>query len=252
MEKILVGLVEIFETEDFDSFKYYLENRDINESNVAKLVKNIDKERRNLTPVIVSPDKYVIDGQHRIEACRRLKIPVRFIEVKDYQVKNIKDINSASKSWSKDDYINYNSVHNNSRTYKWISEAIKDYNTSSVVVCEALSLTQRQIIDGKELEDISFMYAKRILMQYNAILKYIHRNTKGKRLLVKAIKKLNKISNYSFERMIDSLDKYSFEVVRNQHISSEQVAFDVLVSIYNRNSRGKNKLEVEGIDNGIK
>ena len=71
-------------TKNYEMFEYMDSNRKINAGLVERLVKSIKEigyiESR---PIIVNEDMVVIDGQHRLEACKRLGIPVI------YQVSNV-------------------------------------------------------------------------------------------------------------------------------------------------------------------
>ena len=51
----------------------------------------------------------VIDGLHRLEAHRRLDIPIRYIITDvDITVADIQRINNISNNWNTEDYLNSN------------------------------------------------------------------------------------------------------------------------------------------------
>lgn len=103
-------------TTDYSMFKDFSSNREIDEKHVRKLVAAIEK--RNLlsvNPILVDKEFRVIDGQHRLEAAKILKVSIFYI-VGDVRRDDISRINSNQKNWSQMDYINY-----------WTIEGKKDY-----------------------------------------------------------------------------------------------------------------------------
>lgn len=92
-------------TTDYDSFKNVRGNRFINQSHVGKLVKSI--KQKNLlpyNPVMVSDNMHVIDGQHRIEACKKIGIPVYYIVIPGLKLNDIQELNYNMKAWSIRDF----------------------------------------------------------------------------------------------------------------------------------------------------
>lgn len=106
MRGISLALVKVMikETENYEQFKKLKANRDIDKSNLKGIVESISKHGQ-LTPIIVDNDMRVIDGQHRLEALKILKKPVKY-EVKDgFSIEQVREINSNSKKWSVMDYV---------------------------------------------------------------------------------------------------------------------------------------------------
>lgn len=77
---------KIYETKNYDMFKYRDDNRDVKDEkgklirphHVEHLMETISKIGQR-QPISVDSENYVIDGQHRIEACRQLNIPITYI-----------------------------------------------------------------------------------------------------------------------------------------------------------------------------
>ena len=64
-----------------DTVKLNPENRAINQRQVERLMDSIKKHGFiESIPILVDPNGYVIDGQHRLEACKRLSIEPRIVE----------------------------------------------------------------------------------------------------------------------------------------------------------------------------
>ncbi|QDP46209.1 MAG: putative ParB [Prokaryotic dsDNA virus sp.] len=92
-------------TKDYSQFKFVKGNRAINYTHVNNLVESI-KEKDLQMPIIVDENMNVVDGQHRLEAYRLLKKPVHYIVKKNFNLTDIRQINSVQKSWTPITYMN--------------------------------------------------------------------------------------------------------------------------------------------------
>lgn len=93
-------------TTNYDKFNFIKFNRKLNEGLVKRLMSSI-KEIGYVTgkPVIVDKDMNIIDGQHRFEACKRLKLPIYYtVEKADVQ-KAMMNLNAQQSNWQTKDYI---------------------------------------------------------------------------------------------------------------------------------------------------
>lgn len=98
-------------TEDYDQFKEISSNREVDQKHVNRLVAAISaKNLLHLNPIICNNKMEVIDGQHRLEAAKKLKIAVYYMVDDTITKKDIATINSNQKNWATMDYINYWSV----------------------------------------------------------------------------------------------------------------------------------------------
>jgi hypothetical protein len=94
----------LIQTTDYDSLKVMPGNRAINERHVQRLMDSFKKEY--LTTVIyVNAQGQVVDGQHRVEAAKRLGLPLWVASVNGYGLPQVQKFNSLSKTWSMKDYV---------------------------------------------------------------------------------------------------------------------------------------------------
>lgn len=93
------------ETKEYDKFKYLDVNREIMDSNVKKLEKDILKNGLQV-PIVVNEDYEIIDGQHRFIALRRNKMVVVYIINRTARDENIATI-QESRKWTALDFCNY-------------------------------------------------------------------------------------------------------------------------------------------------
>jgi hypothetical protein len=101
---------EIFETTDYDMFQYINGNRDVKESHVKHLMKSFE-ERFLISPISINDRFEILDGQHRVEACRRLGLPVYFSKISvngsvDKNMDIVITLNKGRKDWPKEEYLN--------------------------------------------------------------------------------------------------------------------------------------------------
>lgn len=95
----------LYMTYDYDQFKLMQGNRPTNMAHVQQLMKSFE-QKQLIVPVIVNHKMEIIDGQHRVEVCRQTNLPVYFIILKDYGIKEVQMLNTNMKNWSVDDYLN--------------------------------------------------------------------------------------------------------------------------------------------------
>lgn len=100
--------VTIEETKNYELFKKHNANRQLSEKHVLRMMKAIDeKNLLKYNPVIVDKNYNVIDGQHRVEACKRLGLPVPHIKSDMVNVKDIKSLNVDRENWKLEEWLNF-------------------------------------------------------------------------------------------------------------------------------------------------
>jgi hypothetical protein len=113
--------MKIQQTEDYSSFKRIEGNRTISKSQVKKLVDsyNEDPHLSTMAPIIVNDNMEVIDGQHRLEAFKKLDLPVNYMIIPGIGLAEVQKLNSATKTWTPMDYArSYSELGNeNYKTY---------------------------------------------------------------------------------------------------------------------------------------
>lgn len=106
---------EILKTKEYNLFKIIKGNRKVDNKHVNHLIESM-KEEYYLSPIQVNEKMEIIDGQHRYTACRALKLPVYYYVAKGAGLKAIQTLNSNSKDWKTEDYLE-----------SWIEQGVKDY-----------------------------------------------------------------------------------------------------------------------------
>ncbi len=94
----------LFETKDYDKFKFLKGNRHINTANIKTLEKSISRKYLKV-PIIVNNNMEIIDGQHRFTIAKNNNLPVYYIIINDYGRIETEILNTASRKWTPDDYL---------------------------------------------------------------------------------------------------------------------------------------------------
>lgn len=95
------------QTINYDLFKFKSNNRKISESNINRLKKSIQEiGYLNSKPITVDKNLFIIDGQHRFEACKRLQLPVLYvIETFIDGDRAMVNLNANQSIWRLSEYI---------------------------------------------------------------------------------------------------------------------------------------------------
>jgi len=89
----------VLKTMDYDMFGYFEGNREVNEAHVRNLMESFT-EKQLPVPIVVDESYLTGDGQNRLEACKRLGIPVYYIIIPVLTLEDVKKLNSNVKTWS--------------------------------------------------------------------------------------------------------------------------------------------------------
>jgi hypothetical protein len=92
------------QSNNYQMFKTLEGNRTINKIHVERLKKSFE-DSYLLSPILVNKNFEIIDGQHRFNAAKSLKLPINFIIVNDYGLKEVQLLNTNMSNWKKEDYL---------------------------------------------------------------------------------------------------------------------------------------------------
>ena len=97
--------LQIHSTHDLSIFKNLNGNRDLNINNVDRIAKSILDNGFFKVPIVVNEYFEIIDGQHRVEAAKKVNSIVYYIKVKDYNLSTAILLNANSSNWKTIDYV---------------------------------------------------------------------------------------------------------------------------------------------------
>lgn len=89
---------------NYAQFKFINGNRNINQIHLRKLKQSI-KETPLLCLIIVNDKFEIIDGQHRFYVLKELGMPINYVMVYGYGVKEVQTLNLNSNNWKKEDFL---------------------------------------------------------------------------------------------------------------------------------------------------
>jgi hypothetical protein len=97
----------IYSTTNYNKFKKLSGNRPLLEGHINTLAKALEEENFLERDYIrVNEDYQIIDGQHRIEAAKKARVPVYFIVQKGATLHDAINDNKGRRNWAIIDYIN--------------------------------------------------------------------------------------------------------------------------------------------------
>lgn len=96
---------QVFVSKDYSLFKGLIGNRVINKVHVKRLVESF-KKNYLFSPILVNEKYEIIDGQHRFEAAKELKLPIYFTIITGYGLYEVQVLNENMRNWGKEDYLN--------------------------------------------------------------------------------------------------------------------------------------------------
>ncbi len=106
-------------TMDYSLFFIIKGNRPICKTHLKKLKEEISIDNQlHLHPIIVDSEMNIIDGQHRLEVAKLLKVPIYFIKSESITEKHIISTNVNQKKFTIGDYLNYSLLRYNSKEYE--------------------------------------------------------------------------------------------------------------------------------------
>jgi hypothetical protein len=150
MKNNVIG--KIYETTNYEMFQLRNDNRPIKDQNVNALISSI-KNMGLRHPIAVDNKYRVQDGQHRLAACKALKIPVAYIvDENTMTTAEIAELQSASKSWNHNDYAHSFSTTDNGDSYRLYQDFKTIYPEFShsviLIMLTGINYTSEKVIEA--------------------------------------------------------------------------------------------------------
>jgi hypothetical protein len=99
---------QIYETTDYDKFKFIEENRKIDPNHVKRIQRMMEvDDDLHLHPIIVNSQMEISDGQHRFLAAKEMERPIFYVVDDSYDSRKLIAINTCQKKWEFADYLKY-------------------------------------------------------------------------------------------------------------------------------------------------
>lgn len=226
---------QILVEKDYSIFKNVHGNRELNDNNLKNIMENYKAgiDLFAYIPILVDGNYFVYDGQHRLEVCKRLGIPVYYVIVEGQNLDSLIRLNNAQKKWSQEDYLR-SYIQQGNEQYVLLDEYMKRLNLN---ISTAMSFLSQREIKGPEFKSGRFKVgsserAEAIGNIYNSMLK-IAPKLKGKNFR-RACVKLERLENYSHRQMLAKLTYRKDAAFAADNMAAQM---RILEDIYNYNSR---------------
>lgn len=245
---------QVKQTTDYSKFKTLKGNRNVNSLHVERIKRSI-KEDYLMSPIIVNERFEIIDGQHRFSAIKAMNLPVNFIVVEGYGLREVQLLNTNMSNWKKIDYLNA-FCDLGYPEYLKMRQFMKDFPEFGIQVSEYILVdntmganSKTDKVQGEEsgrirsfqqgdlkIKDLKLSYenAEKIMM-----LKPYYDGF-NRATFVKAMIGLFKHPNYNHSQMLQKLKLQPLAIGHCANVSQYKI---LLENIYNYKSREKVSLQ---------
>jgi len=246
----------IYQSIDYDKFKLLDENRPVRPNHVLNLIKSFKKKRLKES-IIVNKNFEILDGQHRVEVCKTLGIPI-FYEIKeDYEVEDIIKINTQA-GWTLKNFINFYAKRGNEH-YKALilfMEVHKEIKCVNIYLDLLVSGNYNEnnlkgeslIKEGSfEIKDLQKAHETADQMMEFKILKDFNNSCWGQYLFFKALLKAFRHPDYKQEWFIKNIKLNPLGIVRAGKVHDYLRLFS---EVYNKNIKSSSNVKAIAFEYG--
>jgi len=230
----------MLKTKNYAKFKYIIGNRQMSTEHVARLRREI--ETRNLLevcPIIVNEKFQVIDGQHRIEAAKQLKIEIPYVVVQGMGIEHVVRLNNVQRRWGIRDYIELH-VLNGNENYIQLKDFYTKHKISPSNAIVLTSFTSYRTTKTNDFREGRFKIVD--LDNAEFLMSMIHRmrpflataSISGEDAFVVAVKRAHHIlekDDKSIEDLVNTLEQVkTFVIPFKSHIRDYYRVFEDILN----------------------
>lgn len=232
-------------TYDYSLFKISSKNRGLDERNLNEIIESLKQDNLlHLNPIIVDKDYVVLDGQHRLEACKELGLPIYYVRDTSLTHDAMATLNMAQKKWDMQDYAHYYS-ESGDKAYQLLLKTADELGLSLNFTLQLLGRmggqTNIRLKKGnlelvhEEVTDIKRRYPKmkqitEAINQYRPDLKKITASARW----LRAYYQMMCHPEYDHAWMLSRIDCANHLFCK---ISNTKAARDMLTRVYNHGKR---------------
>lgn len=141
----------VYTTKDYSIFKRLTGNRDIPESRINKIIDSIQKIGWIRNPIVVNERMEVIDGQGRLTALKRLKMPVEYVIAPGASTKECVYMNMNMVNWKLPDFVKSYAEQGNENYQRLLALMDKYVGGNLSMICTALyRISKPKLADIKD------------------------------------------------------------------------------------------------------
>lgn len=196
---------DIQKTSDYAYFKLVATNRPIDKNHVKRLkIAIVKKNLLALNPILVNSHMEVIDGQHRLQAAKELKLPIFFIMSDQVGQEDISALNTNKKMWQLGDYVQYH-AKNGKAPYKALQIFLNNnafLPPSNAVIIACGDVKPLDVREGK-LKELDLDKAEAFMGRLSDIRN--HFSEAYSRKFIQAVRAAEKAKGYDHSRMVEKI-----------------------------------------------
>lgn len=231
-----MNLFELNISKNYKDFSFYNFNRPINEKNVQRLMTSIGQYNL-ISPIVVSEEGKIIDGQNRFQALKNLKMPIHYLIRKtDKNILNYVIDAQFKKTWSALDYVNcYSELGNDVyiQIKKLHEQTEKKLNCSfpiGKIICIYTDYKTHTFNSGTAILYKDFG-DKLLSLLHNIVKIYNYNDLYYSSINIKAFKLvLKRNKNFDTNHFLTQLERNKLHVFSQQKDQTDEI-----ISIYNKN-----------------
>lgn len=234
--------MKVVETQNYDMFKRLIGNREDIERRAKNIKKSIS-EHGQIQPILVNEKNEVIDGQARLECCRGLGIPVKYLVIPKLGIDDCRTVNSNSSKWTLSDWIN-SYADSGDVSYIYLKHIIASYRQlgirTIISIATGMQEWNKNVKAGKfDCDEARYEKVCKALT-YCLLFEPVIKDVKGRRELYYIA--------LGFCYSLDPVDNDALyeKVMMNQleliPVATTEQALTVLERIYNYRLSAKNKV----------
>jgi len=244
----------VYKTFNYDQFNFVKANRPISQSLLKELIEAFRIEY-HLTICNVNEKMDIIDGQHRILACKALNEPVRYVIDSKAGINEIKGLNKTGQRWEKKEFLHLHTTLG-VEPYVQMTEFMKKYpefqiEATLVILTNKMSGVENyKTIPGsgenrsrytvKDFEEGKFFIENIELADERAakIYDFHQYYPKGYTALnfVKVITAFLNKKDYNHNHMVTAFSKHKQPLYNNYRLTELKIILD---EIYHKNASKK-------------
>ena len=205
---------KVFSTMNYEIFSSLDGNRIVNPLHVKKIADSM-KIKVLFIPIIVNEEFQVIDGQHRLEARKKLGLEVPYIICPNYDLEDVHRANSNHKTWNNLDFLK-GYAEAGLDSYKFLLEIYESFNeklsiTNILRLCSPMDTKFKNSIFKEGLfliQEENKKFYKKITKDYYNFSSLIKHSTTFNHCLTDAYRKIYSIEGFDPERLIEKTKKW--------------------------------------------
>jgi len=227
-------------TNSHEIFNKFPGNAPLNQTHLSALIAAIEKKNLlEAKPILVNSKFEVIDGQHRLEAAKRLGLPIYYIKIENLSVADMGTLNSNQRNWRMEHYMVLNADHVKNENYikfrEWLNKFSFNFGQGIAFFLNEFGVNEFR----KKFKDGEFVFDENknnLAELYQVFLNKIVSKTVGKTRLwtqqgcVRAFVAFLGNSEVHVSRLWEQMDKYPF--LLNPRPSKEGM-LEMLYEVYN-------------------